>query len=697
MGEVWRAFDTEAQRVVALKLLSGQLASDPQFEERFRREAFAAAGLAEPHVVPIHQFGEIDGRLYVDMRLIEGRDLESILRDGPLEPARAVWIIDQVGSALHAAHRIGLVHRDVKPSNILVAEDDFAYLIDFGIARAVGETKLTGTGSVIGTWAYLAPERLTSGQADPRADIYALTCVLYECLTGSQPFPSTSFEQQIAAHVSMPPPRPSASRDTVPANLDPVIAKGMAKNPDERYSTTRDLVHAARSAITDPPIRPESVLPVAPAGPVQPITVNAWQPEAPGVPSNASRWRSGPRLWALIASGVALILVISLVTVYLVGSDPKPIAADQPGEVFLEPAESSGENPFSPNSFVPTQPTPPADSGPPPAPAPPPNSEPGTIPSVDGSEPGVFGGTMNQTTCDAEGLITFLGQDPDRAGAWAGVVKIAADDIPAFIRDLTPVLLRADTRVTDHRYVDGSVAPRQAVLEQGTAVLVNKFGEPTVRCYSGNPLLAPIATPVAPRYVGPAQYTPPTGANGAPAVGLTRGEGWPGFTPTTIVVIARASAIIDVFRLWNVLAREWFWRFTGIVIADVAYVAGVAPARPVVATPAPQGSSDASLFSGTYQLHTEIQAGSTHHANDGVVKVTSDCPGCNATATGEGYVGTLQWNGTDWVDTNTDPCLRSFRNVTPTVVSDGIAQELSSHYTTCGDVTVSTTWKRTGD
>src|SRR4029079_8075899 len=132
------------------------------------------------------------GRLYVDMRLIEGQDLEHVLADGPLDQARAVKIIEQIASALSAAHKIGLVHRDVKPSNILVAEDDFAYLIDFGIARAVGENKLTGTGSVIGTWAYLAPERLTSGLADPRADIYALTCVLHECLTGSQPFPSTS-------------------------------------------------------------------------------------------------------------------------------------------------------------------------------------------------------------------------------------------------------------------------------------------------------------------------------------------------------------------------------------------------------------------------------------------------------------------------------------------------------------------------
>ena len=196
--------------MVALKVLPAQLASDPQFEERFRREAFAAPDSTSRTWCRSIDFGEIDGRLYVDMRLIEGRDLQSILADGPLEPARAVRIVDQVASALHAAHRIGLVHRDVKPSNILVAEDDFAYLIDFGIARAVGETKLTSTGSVIGTWAYLAPERLTSGQVDARADIYALTCVLHECLTGSQPFPSTSLEQQIAAHVSMPPPRPSA-------------------------------------------------------------------------------------------------------------------------------------------------------------------------------------------------------------------------------------------------------------------------------------------------------------------------------------------------------------------------------------------------------------------------------------------------------------------------------------------------------
>ena len=256
MGEVWRAFDTDTNRVVALKVLPANLASDPQFEQRFRREAFAAAGLAEPHVVPIHNFGEIEGRLYVDMRLIEGQDLTALLARGPLESARAVLIIDQIASALDEAHRIGLVHRDVKPSNILVGAKDFAYLIDFGIARAAGQTKLTGTGNVIGTWAYLAPERVTTGQTDPRADIYSLACVLHECLTGSQPFPGDSIEQQIGGHLGLPPPRPSQLRDDLPTELDTVIATGMAKNPDDRYTTASALANAARAAITEPISRP---------------------------------------------------------------------------------------------------------------------------------------------------------------------------------------------------------------------------------------------------------------------------------------------------------------------------------------------------------------------------------------------------------------------------------------------------------
>ena len=258
MGEVWKAFDTATQRVVAVKVLPTQLAADPVFERRFRREAFTAASLNNPHVVPIHNFGEIEGRLYVDMRLIEGEDLHNVLARGPLDPGRAVKIIEQVASALNAAHRAGLVHRDVKPSNILLDEEDFAYLIDFGIARGAEDTGLTGTGNVVGTWPYMAPERFTKGLADTRSDIYALACVLYECLTGSRPFPGESVEQQIAGHLTTPPPRPSISRQGISPQLDAVIAAGMAKDPDQRYGTTTELARAARSALTRPIPKPPS-------------------------------------------------------------------------------------------------------------------------------------------------------------------------------------------------------------------------------------------------------------------------------------------------------------------------------------------------------------------------------------------------------------------------------------------------------
>jgi class 3 adenylate cyclase/predicted Ser/Thr protein kinase len=252
MGEVWRAQDTVTDRVVALKLLSAHLADDDVFQERFRREARSAAGLDEPHVVPIHDFGEIDGRLFVSMRLIKGRELEDVLREGPLPPDRAVKIIEQVASALHAAHDVGLVHRDVKPSNILVAQDDFAYLIDFGIARSADDAALTDTGVPIGTWAYMAPERFHAGVVDARADIYALACVLFESLTCQLPFPANTLEQLAVAHMLQPPLYPSELQAGVPVAMDQVIGTGLAKDPAERFATAKDLARAARGALTTP-------------------------------------------------------------------------------------------------------------------------------------------------------------------------------------------------------------------------------------------------------------------------------------------------------------------------------------------------------------------------------------------------------------------------------------------------------------
>ena len=217
MGEVWRAYDTATNnRTVAIKLLPPHLATTTPSSERFRQEADVAARVNNPHIIPIHNYGEIDARLYVDMRLIEGRDLQEVLADGPLEPGRAVRIIEQVAKALHAAHKIGLVHRDVKPSNILLDEDDFAYLIDFGIARDVDQTGMTVTGTLIGSWHYMAPERWRALEADARADIYALACVLYECLTGHRPFPGDTLESQVTAHLTDPPPHHRPPNPTCP-------------------------------------------------------------------------------------------------------------------------------------------------------------------------------------------------------------------------------------------------------------------------------------------------------------------------------------------------------------------------------------------------------------------------------------------------------------------------------------------------
>ncbi|WP_227980704.1 serine/threonine-protein kinase [Nocardia spumae] len=251
MGEVYEAFDTGKDRVVALKVLPEQLAQDPTYRERFRRESHIAAGLAEPHIVPIHDSGEIDGTLYIDMRLVRGENLRTLLRrQGPLAPDRAIAIVEQVAAALDAAHSAGLVHRDVKPANILVTPADFAYLADFGVARSEGDTAATTTGThAAASYTYMAPERFDAGPVTTRADIYSLACVLYECLTGSTPFPAQSVSVLIRSHLSEPPPRPSAERPDVPEAVDAVIARALAKSAADRYQTAGQFAAATRSAL----------------------------------------------------------------------------------------------------------------------------------------------------------------------------------------------------------------------------------------------------------------------------------------------------------------------------------------------------------------------------------------------------------------------------------------------------------------
>lgn len=285
MGEVYEAQDTRKGRTVALKILPEQYSQDERFRARFQRESRAAAILQEQHVIPIHDWGEIDGNLYIDMRLVQGKTLHELLADGPLEPARAVHIISEVGAALDAAHAAGLIHRDVKPQNVIVTTSDFPYLVDFGIAEATGEVGLTMTGMNIGTLHYMAPERFGDADATPAVDVYALTCVLYETLTGDTPFPAGSMERTLAAHLTSAPPRPSALNPRVPTSMDAVIARGMAKDPLARYPSASALGEAAKAALESggsghpsrPPYEPFPSSPPTAYASVPPV---AYQPQA---------------------------------------------------------------------------------------------------------------------------------------------------------------------------------------------------------------------------------------------------------------------------------------------------------------------------------------------------------------------------------------------------------------------------------
>jgi len=271
MGEVYRAYDTVKDRTVAIKLLRAEMSADAGFQERFRRESRIAARLQEPHVIPVHDFGEINGVLYIDMRLVEGDNVHNVLQQtGPMDPARAVAIVGQVAAALDAAHASGLVHRDVKPENVLLTGNDFAYLVDFGIAHLGGESGLTSAGAAIGSCAYMAPERFTGGQVGPPADIYSLACLLYECLTGSTPFPTRELSQLMGAHIMAPPPRPSVTRPIVGPAFDAVVTRGMAKHPQDRFPTAGDLARAASAAAAVAQVRTSAnPMPVQPPPPPQ--------------------------------------------------------------------------------------------------------------------------------------------------------------------------------------------------------------------------------------------------------------------------------------------------------------------------------------------------------------------------------------------------------------------------------------------
>jgi predicted Ser/Thr protein kinase len=253
---VYRAEHVRLGRPAALKLLSPGI-GEADFSDRFLRESRLAASLDHPSIVPVYDAGEEDGLLYIAMAYVDGTDLKTLIREeGRLPLRRALGIVGQIASALDVAHARGLVHRDVKPANILVGPEDRAYLSDFGAVKELASAGMTRTGTFVGTLEYCAPEQIEGGEVDARTDVYALGCVLYEALTGKPPFHRPSEVAVLNAHLHSPPPQVSKDAADVPAALDPVISKALAKAPLDRYATPGELIAAAKAAAAEHRVRP---------------------------------------------------------------------------------------------------------------------------------------------------------------------------------------------------------------------------------------------------------------------------------------------------------------------------------------------------------------------------------------------------------------------------------------------------------
>ena len=361
MAVVFRASDERLGRRVALKLLAPALAADKSFRQRFTRESRAAAAVDDPHIIPVYEAGEAAGVLFIAMRLVPGKDVRSLLDDlGPLPADRVASIVSQVASALDSAHAAGLVHRDVKPANMLVDarpdRPDHVYLSDFGLSKgALSSVGLTASGYFLGTPSYTAPEQIQGGQVDGRTDQYALACAAYELLTGEPPFARDHGMAVIWAHLSAPPPSPRLPRPDLPVAIDAVFARGLAKSPAGRFATCRDLAEALRAALglqpynsgpglIPPPRPPAEFAPAGPAGPVAPVApVPPWE-SARTV--TAGRPGAGPGAGAGPGPGPAGSQVAAR---YLGGGDDHDDLSDitalafQPGGDVLALSDLSGQ------------------------------------------------------------------------------------------------------------------------------------------------------------------------------------------------------------------------------------------------------------------------------------------------------------------------------------------------------------------
>jgi len=320
---VWRARDVELGRTVALKLLDVD-GADPDLADRFLREGRILGRLVHPNIVPVLAAGDDDGRPYLVMALVEGRTLRECVADGPLPVDEAVEIVTAVAAGLAEAHRSGVIHRDVKPGNIIYGDDGQPRLVDFGIARASDLTTMTRADVVLGTAAYLAPEQALGDELGPATDVYALGCVLFELLTGTQPFTAASAVAVAYRHVHDPVPMPGALRPEVPGALNALVARCLAKQPADRFPDAGALESALRrwrAGAVDEPTGPLNAVVASPPHPDATAVLPAATAVLPGAdatehgmpPVAPHRHRRGRRAVALVGGLVAALLAIALV------------------------------------------------------------------------------------------------------------------------------------------------------------------------------------------------------------------------------------------------------------------------------------------------------------------------------------------------------------------------------------------------
>ena len=347
MGVVYRAFQIGLERVVALKVIAPELLDDADIRERFLAEARAAASVDHPNVIPVHEAGAEDGIAYIAMRFVSGSDLRSRVRGGgALSPSEAAGYVVQAAAALDAIHSAGFVHRDVKPANLLIDSGGHVYLTDFGLAKQVLTSGATATGQWVGTIDYIAPEQIRGTRPDARADVYALGGVLHFALTGRVPYERDGDEAKLWAQLSAPPPVPSALRPGVPVEFDAVVARAMAKQPEERFPSAGDLGRAALAATAGmTATQPERSVARGVAAPARPVEF--WTRTAAGPPR--------PRRRAWVVGAVAASLAAAAVTAALVtsGDDPRaraqatptPRASAQPAPFTTQTTERIGDRP----------------------------------------------------------------------------------------------------------------------------------------------------------------------------------------------------------------------------------------------------------------------------------------------------------------------------------------------------------------